>query len=745
MTGKKYISVMVVVILMFQAQSAARDKENDAKSVFQASRINRPLQLTGRLDDPLWKQARPVSLDYEVEPGENTPAPQRTLALALYDNDNLYIGFRCYDTKPDQIRANLSDRDKMYQDDYVIILFDTYGDYHRAYELAVNPYGVQGDLMRTSNGEDESFDIIWKSAAARDDSGWTAEFAVPFKSLRFPNKDQQRWLIHIVRNYPRSSRIQTSWMPIDRNNPNVMGQGGLLEGLLGIESGGSIELLPYVMGQQTGNLVDYGDPSSGFHNDKTKGRIGGGIQYSPTPNLSFDAVINPDFSQIESDAEQISVNTTFALYYQEKRPFFLTGQELLQTPMYYSRSINNPLGAARIIGKTGSLSYMYLGAYDRNTPFDIPGEEESSTFSSNVKSYSNIGRMRYDFGDEDYMGAMFFMRNFSDAHNYVAGFDWSYKFWSNWYFSGETFLSNTKELNDPSLFESPRELGTTGHTAGFDGESYSGTGLHLALSRSARDYSFSFVFNDFTPAYQTYNGLFSLTDYRQLYMNHEYAFYPNNAFIDKGGIDVSSYMQFNHAGRKKEQVVQPVLFATFKGQTTVNLSYLLVNDERFRDKWFSGINRGSISVNSRPIDAISLAFQASIGKFIYRTYSPVMGIGHMFSTTINLNPTSRFNLAFSYDRARLLDYDTRILFYDGNIYRSTIIYQFTQEIFLRTILQYSTFGKSFNIYPLFSYKLNAFTTFFAGVTNDYYNYGGEHGFTTTDRQYFVKVQYLFRH
>ncbi|MCI0472204.1 MAG: hypothetical protein L0Y76_01325, partial [Ignavibacteria bacterium] len=215
--------------------------------------------------------------------------------------------------------------------------------------------------------------------------------------------------------------------------------------------------------------------------------------------------------------------------------------------------------------------------------------------------------------------------------------------------------------------------------------------------------------------------------------------------IDRGGIEISSNIQFNHAGDKKEQVIQPILFVTLKGQTSVNLSYLLVNDERFRDIWFYKVNRANIFVNSRPIDEVSLSFQGQIGKFIYRSDSPVMGIGHRFSATLGLKPTSRFNISFSYDRARLSDFDADKLFYDGNIYRSTITYQFTQEIFIRTIAQYNSFGKSLNFYPLFNYKLNAFTTFFAGVTNDYYNYGGERGFTTTDRQYFVKVQYLFRH
>lgn len=745
MYHSKLYCLLITAIFILSSIAYAKDKDNETKPIFQATRISRSIQLTGKLDDPLWREAKPISLNYEVDPGENNPAPQQTLAMALYDNENLYFGFRCYDTNPDQIRANLSERDKIWQDDYVIIVLDTYGDYQRAYEIAVNPFGVQGDLMRTSNNEDASFDIIWNSAAAKNDSGWTAEFAIPFKSLRFANTDEHNWLVHLIRTIPRLSRTQTSWMPIDKNNPSFMGQSGALQGLSAIVSGGSIEILPYAMGQQTGGLVDYDNPSSGFHNNKLKGRMGGGIQYSPSPDLSLDAVINPDFSQVESDAAQISVNTTFALYYPEKRPFFLTGQELLQTPMYYSRSINNPLGAGRVIGKSGSLSYMYLGAYDRNTPFDIPGEEESDAFSSEIKSFSNIGRLRYDLGDEAYIGGMLFTRNLSNAHNYVAGFDWNYKFWNNYSFNGETFLSNTREPNDASLFESQRALGNTEHTAGFDGEKYFGTGFHAVLSRDAREYNFAVVYNDFSPTYQAYNGSFSTTNFRQVYTNQSYIIYPKDSFIDRGGVRISSNLQFNHQGIKKEQLIQPSLFLTLKGQTSFEMSYLLVNDERFRGVLFQKINRVFFFINSRPLNEISVSLDGQLGKFIYRTSSPTMGTGHRFGTSISLKPTSKLNISFTYNRARLSSVNTDELFYDGNIYRSTVKYQFTQEMFLRAIAEYNSFSKMFTLYPLFSYKLNAFTTFYAGVTNDYYNYGGDDGFTTTDRQYFMKLQYLFRY
>ena len=720
------------------------DGDRETKPLFRATRIERPIQLSGKLDDPLWRLGQPVNLSYEIQPGENTPAPQHTLAMALYTRDYLYIGFRCFDSNPNEIRANMADRDRIFKDDFVMAVFDTYGDHQRGYEFAVNPFGIQADLMKTLNNEDESFDVMWQSAAARNDSGWTAELAIPFKSLRFPNNGEQTWSVLLYRVYPRTSRVVTSWTPYDRNNPSDLSQAGVLTGLVDIESGGTVELLPYAMGQQAGNLIDADNPSSSFSNNKIQGRIGGGIQYSPSPTFSLDAVVNPDFSQIETDAGQISVNTTFALNFQEKRPFFLTGQELLQTPMYYSRSINNPLGAARVIGKTGALSYMYLGAYDRNTPFDIPGEEGSSTFSSSRKSFSNIGRMRYEFGNEAYIGSMVLTKDFSDGHNYVLGFDWNYKFLGNWYFTGEAFISHTKEISDPALFQSQQTFGSTRYTAGFDGEQYYGDGFHLNLSHQAREYQFSVTYNDFSPTYQTYNGLFSLTGYRQLYMQHGYTIYPQNSILDRARIQVSGNIQFNYDGVKKEQVVQPSLCLQFKGQTHVDINYLLVNNEKFGGVQFDNVRRLMGFINSEPLNEISVTLDGQIGKFIYRSSSPEMGVGHRLSSTLTLRPTSKLKLEFSYSRARLSSEATDELFFDGYILRTVAAYQFTTEIFLRGIAQYNSFDKSFNVYPLFSYKLNAFTTFYAGLTNDYLDYGKDTGFATTARQFFVKLQYLLR-
>lgn len=739
---KKYYIFLLILICFISSTHS----QNYILPKIEVVKINESIELTGKMDNNIWSKALPVELNYEIRPGDNIPAPQKTYVRSLYNDKFIYFAFQCFDTRPEEIRANISDRDRIFQDDYIIVAIDTYGDNQRAYEFALNPFGIQGDLLATNDNEDINFNAIWHGKAAKTKDGWIAEMAIPFSSMQFEEKDVQNWKLNIVRNIPRTSRHQISWARIDKNIPGFMTQAGIMEGLKNIKSGGSLELLPYAMGQYNGSLTDYDDPNSAFEYNDLDGRIGGGIKYSPSANFTLDAVINPDFSQIESDAAQISVNTTYALHYQEKRPFFLVGRELLNNPMYYSRSINNPLGAARIMGKSGKFTYMYLGAYDRNTVIVIPGEEQSNTVETNQKSFANIGRLKYEFGDDNYLGGMVLTRNLDGGSNYVLGFDWRYKFWKNWYFNGEVFASRTNELDQPDhpdLEDEDRKFGNTDYTAKLDGEDYSGTGVHLVLSHNQKHYNFYTVINSFTPEYQTYNGFFTNTGTRQLFIENEYVIYPKDSFIERVDLAVGGNLQFNFDGTKKEQVVRPNISLQMKGQTYLSITYLLVNDELFRNIQFDNINRFFFNLNTQPTKELSLWMNGQVGKFIYRDDNPVMGKGHSFSAGLTYKPTSQTNIDFSYSRARLSGEKTDELFYDGNIYRLVGIYQFNQYMFLRTIVQFDTFSDSFQFYPLFSYKLNAFTTFFVGATSDYSKYESKDAFINTDQQYFMKIQYLF--
>lgn len=738
----RFTSYVIILAAIFHFNVRAGFLPNSAKPEFNITKIDKPIKINGKMDNAIWLKAESIEIAYEVAPKDNEPAKERTIVKALYNDEYLYFGFKCYDSQPEKIRANLSERDKIFSDDYVILIIDTYGDAQKGYEIAVNPMGIQGDLLATFNNEDINFNMIYYTAAEKNDSGWTAEMAIPFSSLSFDDVNEPVWGFNAVRTIPRESRTQNSWVPIDRNIPGFITQSGVLKGLKNLSSSSYVELLPYVIGQNTGSIADYDNPRSDFKYKSLEGRIGGGIKYSPNSNLAFEAVLNPDFSQIEADADQISVNTTFALFYEEKRPFFLTGNELLPQPIYYSRSINNPLAASRIIGKSGKLSYLYLGAYDRNTVFVVPGEEESNTVSSNKKSFANIARLRYDFGDEDFIGAKLLTRNLYDGHNYVGGIDWNLKFWSNWIFEGQAYLSQTKEITDSSYIESERNFGTTKYTAKLDGEKYSGNVVHLFLSRSEKSFYFNIESNHINPTFQTYNGLLNVSSFREQKMYNSYRIYPDSSFFDRIDINLISHVQHSYNGLLREYNITPAINLNMKGQTYFYAQYNLLKDEMYKNEKFNEVRSAYFELNTRPEKEIAIGISGSIGKFIYRSDDPTIGVGHNLGGYLTLKPTSNLNISFYYDRARLSDKNSDKLFYDGNIYRGVAIYQFTAEAFLRTILQYNSFNKTFKFYPLFSYQIGAFTTFYAGATSNYTNYKQDYGIVNTDQQYFIKLQYL---
>jgi len=412
--------------------------------------------------------------------------------------------------------------------------------------------------------------------------------------------------------------------------------------------------------------------------------------------------------------------------------------------MYYSRTINNPLFASKVNGKAGKMSYIALGAYDRNTGITIPGEEESNTVESDLESFAGVARARYDFGNENFLGLLFLSRNFKAGNNFVNGFDWNFKFWKNWYWQGELFLSKTKEINDTLLFKSDRLFGSTGHDAGLNGESYFGTGLHLALMRAGRNYSFTLVQNNFSPTYQTYNGMYPEVNGRATYMDHSYTFHLNKKIIKSASFYSAFNLMYNYDGVFQEFFIQPGFSVNLLGQTNINASFIAPYSERFANILFKNINKVIFNAYSTPFKGVSISVSGKAGKFIYRTASPEMGRGFNLTTELELEPTSRLKTSFAWTMAKLNDFETGSEFYKGHILRNITTLQFTRKLFLREITQYNTFNKTFSAYPLLSYKFNAFTMFCAGMTQDLINYQQEdYNFKSSGYQYFIKLQYLF--
>lgn len=722
------------------------DSTNSERYVLDATRVARDVRMTGKLNDPLWKKAEEVSLKYEVQPGDNTPAPQRTTVRVLYNSRSIYFGFVCHDTHASLIRAHITGRDNINGDDRVGVIFDTYSDNDRAYEFLTNPYGIQEDLTRSSHRLDWSFNTVWYSAASMNDSGYTAEIEIPFKSIRFPPHRNQRWRIEFVRFLPRESRDELTWTPLDRNDPCLICQGGLLLGISGMKSSNNLDLLPYVMGFQSRTLTDQSDPASGYENSGINGRIGIGIRYAPSSSLALGAVLNPDFSQVAADAAQISVNSTFALFYPERRPFFLEGSHFFQTNfnVFYSRMIDNPLAAVKLTEKSGPLSLGYLGTEDRDSPFIVPGQEGSSFIASSLKSFSNIFRAKYDFGDQSYVGGIVTARNLENAHNYVTGLDWTVLFDNNYFFGGQILYSNTKELNDTLLFDDTRTFGLSGYTAAFDGQLYPGNAARVSLDRRARNYSFHLSYEELSPTFQAQDGFITGTDRRQFNFNQVYTIYPLNSVLNSASFSSHVGSRFNSNGVLKRD--RFVLIADFhlKSQTYVHFGVRPYDFELFHGSRFDHIFRFYFTVATHPIDGFSFWTHLQLGRFVDRSDTASLGKGHSLNIGMSVSPTDQLQLSLTYSRSGLSALNGKKLFFDGYIARGKAVYQFTPEIFVRLIAQYDKFSGQISVDPLFGYKLNPFTVFYAGSTHSLTRFGYPYGTKLTAQEFFVKFQYLFQ-
>ena len=750
-TGHRFVCLLMMVFVSILSIPDAMAQVQQVFS-YEPVEINADFDINGKMNAPAWANAEPTLVQYQRQPDDEAPAPVETRVKVLYSKNHLYIGFKSIDPDPSKIRANVTDRDGFFGDDYVGVILDTYSNNQQAFEFVVNPLGIQMDAIRTATSEDFSYDALWYSEGSITDEGYSAVMKIPFKSFNFPDRDIQNWAIQFIRNYPRENRYQLSWTNVSIDNPCLLCQSGSLSNIEDIDRSNTVEILPYVAATHRGALADLNDAESGFNNEKIHTKAGGSISYSPTTNSSLEVVVNPDFSQIETDASQISVNETFALYFSEKRPFFVKGSDLFNTRenLYYSRTINNPFAAAKFTRATSKFSLALLTAYDRDTPFIIPGRERSSQVQTDLNAYSNILRGKYNLGEESHFGAILTTRNFEGGHNYVGSMDWALSVAPNYYFRGQAGYSNTKELNAPGLFSDPRTFGSSSYNAALNGEQFGGTLLSAEFSREAKYYSFSVDYESYSPTLQTQSGFINNVDRRQIGFSQGLSYYPNNDFLSQGSVRVSGNWRYDFDGKFQERFMFVRFDNSLVGQNNLNFRFLPVNDERFRGQMFRNILRGTISFDSNTYDAFNYGASFEYGRNVNRSQSPTVGIGYNIELDATVKPTPRFRMTLNYNYSRLSENGGDELYYSGDIYRLNTRYNFSRRWFARLITEYNSFSEEVQIYPLLYFKANAFTKFYIGMTSyhtDFYDDSANRsywGYRQTQREFFVKFQYLIR-
>jgi len=533
------------------------------------------ISIDGRLDDLAWGSAAVLTGFSQYEPVEGTVASEETTVRMIVSDDALYFAIRAEDSSGG-VRATLTQRDGYGRsDDYVRVILDTFNDQRRAYVFMINPYGVQGDGLWVEGGGsrfgdpiDWSPDFLWESSGRIDDGGYSAEIKIPLKTLRFPEADLQDWGLQIQRTIRRTG-YESSWAPITQERANKLEQAGSLKGLKGLDAGLFMEINPTVVGSRTG---EPSAESNGLVSDGSQGEVGLNMTYGLTSNLTLDGTLNPDFSQVEADAGQIAVNERFALFLPEQRPFFLEGTDVFNMPkrLVYTRSIVNPVGAAKVSGKVGGLQVAYLGAVD----------EVNSGASNPIV---NLMRVRGDIGTSSSIGAVYTDRTEPGVDfNRVVGAD------ARFVLGGRYTLQMLA-------------AGSADGTAGDDTQW--GSMFSLSARRSSRTLSMNASFEDSSEEFRAGSGFIRRVGITQVDGRSSYTFRgKRGALVESWGPSLDADMtwlreDFWAGSAPQETQFGAGLSASFRGNIGGFLNYRRRGfnfDSALYDGFFSGPSETSV-------------------------------------------------------------------------------------------------------------------------------------------------------
>ena len=426
-------SLLILCLVLLTGGAWARDV--DGKRSITAVRTETPLKVDGLLNDPAWQKTLFLGQFTQREPEDGAPASEKTELGFLYDEKNLYIGVKCYDSEPDKIIAREMRRDAIVDDDdYFEMVLDTYHDHRNAYYFITNPHGVKREALMANEGRDynPAWDGVWLCKAKISAEGWFLEIAIPWKTLRFAEEGSSEWGFNCARMIRRKNE-HVYWQLIPRDFGRGAGifrlsEAGSLHGIAEAKMGGNLELMPYFLGGMENDL------NTNFATDRLSD-IGLDAEVALTANLALDLTLNTDFAQVEADQEQVNL-TRFSLYYPEKREFFLEGAEIFSfgggggnhwhrggggggsdMDLYYSRQLGlvdgheaRILGGAKMVGKVGKYQ---VGVMNILTD-DVTYREEDLTTKVNAANFTVV-RIRRDILQRATIGMMFL--NKEDLHS----------------------------------------------------------------------------------------------------------------------------------------------------------------------------------------------------------------------------------------------------------------------------------------------------------------------------------------
>ncbi|MGH7607225.1 MAG: DUF5916 domain-containing protein [Gemmatimonadales bacterium] len=773
--------MLPVLLLLLQSAGGSppvydgRLRHTDAR----LPRIETSPLIDGVLDEAVWDRAARFIGFSQYRPVDSRPAEDSTEVLAWYAPDAMYFGIRAYEAHGEVVRATLADRDNIGADDHVQILLDTFNDRRRALLFAINPLGVQEDGVRSeglagaAGGQNAGFrfdgvvdlnpDYVYQSQGRVTPWGYEVEVRVPFKSLRYQSAKTQDWGVQFVR-ITQHTGYEDTWTPVVRASASFLIQSGTLQDLTGLRRGLVMDVTPEFTSRVLGSPAG-GSGTAAYGYGRVDPEVGVTLRWGITQNLSLTGTANPDFSQVEADVGQVTVNERFALFFPEKRPFFLEGLEQFDTPnaLIYTRRISSPIAGAKLTGKIGGTAIAYIGAVD-----------DDALSPTGDHPIINLLRLRRDLGASSTLGLAYTDRIEGDAANRVLAADARVVWKDIWFSEAQLAGSWTRdaaggsragELWDVTLYDrTGRSYGNHGEFVGIspDFEAHSGFVNRVNVVQGR-------IFNRFS----WYGGPGALVEQATTFIGVEptwryHDFFDLGSTIEgrisqqwlltlRGGWGVNANVANSH------QRFDPPDYAAYTVDSSGTAIPFAVPHGRY-NLW-----TGNIGFNT-PNRALTVSATIGTGRGVIFAEAAEAG-GMSASAGVTWKPTPALRVDGSWVHQRLTRAQDGSWFSTANIPRLKIEYQLSRAIFFRYVGQYvaeqraalrdprsgapllvngaaqpATTVVAFSNDVLFSYKPTPGTVFFVGY-GSFMSEPDPFSFRSLDRTgdgFFLKASYLYR-
>ena len=697
----------------------------------------------------------------QQNPKDGASASEPTVVYLGYTDKRIYVVFVAFDSRPGLVRARMTRRENIYDDDRVQVMFDSFRDERRAYSFVCNPLGIQLDqLFSEDSGSDDSFDTVWDSQGKITSQGYVVLMSIPFRNLRF-GQSGQSWGVIFQRIIPRMNE-SSYWPRVSSSVNGLLNQEGTMDGLEVRSEPRNIQLTPYGVFRSLRALDDRDTSHPVFDEKEVDGRIGLASKFVLKDRIIFDAALNPDFSQVESDEPQVTDDQRFPVFFPEKRQLFLENASFFNTPinLLYTRNIADPFFVTRATAKLGRYAVGALFADDRS-----PGEIVANNDPlSGKRAYFALFRVNRDVAKGSSVGVIYADREFQGGFNRVGGVDVRWKLGKNWDGSAQGLVSSTRTIND---------------TGSGQPLSYSaGPAYQMNVERSSRKLYLNGSFSDTSTGFITQTGFYQRPDIRQFSSFIRYQFRPEGKHLIAHGPAMFGQSFWSHNGTRLENFVNVNYQFQFQRQTGVG-AFVNVERERLRPSDFSAlsasrdypIHHHGIFFNTAFFSWLTAYGEAGWGtetNYVPATGPPVSARENYFNGGFTVHSGARLQIDNTYILARLRSSEIAASIFNNDIIRSKWNYQINRDFSVRFIGQYtSTLAnphfaslqttKALNFDFLFAYLPHPGTEVYVGYNTDRQNLDPLLGLDSNlailrtrnlsledGRQFFVKISYQFR-